>query len=190
MPIGIRRGERELPARQAEAFGQQTGGDRRIRRRQHEGRSESETLGDRLHGRDRGVPDHRARVAEAEVDEVDAVDRREVRALGPVDEHGPRARPLRHPEHRHPVGQVHARLVPELLGARVRRPEPLGLLGPEGREPSPILVHGLSDQRCFASRRRRALLASCVATTMTIARMNTNDAMTFASGGMPRAAAM
>ena len=188
VPVGVGRRQRELPARQAEPFREQPGGDGRVGGREHEGGALCEPPRDRVDRRRRGVPDHRAGVAEAEIHVVEAVGAGEVGARGGVDEDRPGTRPLRHPEHRHAVRHALARLAPELFGTRMLRAEPLGLVRPEPGEAVAVRVH--CDQPRLARRRRRAPAASWVATTRMIARKNTNEAITFAWGGMPRAAAM
>ena len=62
----------------------------------------------------RRVTGHRAGVAEAEVDVVDAVDVDEVGAVRRIDEDRERARPAGHPVHRHSTQQVGLRLFGEL----------------------------------------------------------------------------
>jgi hypothetical protein len=75
------------------------------------------------------VPGHRARVAEAEVDVLVAVDVGEARALGVRREDREAARPADHPVHRDAAEQRAPRLLGELERARVLRAEALQLPG-------------------------------------------------------------
>src|SRR5215218_4401412 len=68
---------------------------------------------------------------------------------------------------------------------RVR--EAVDLLPPDPRQPGPVLVRHWPS---LASRLRFAAPRSWEITTSTIAARNTADAITFASAGMPRAAAV
>ena len=72
--VGVGRGERELPVRQAEAAGQLLADPERVLGREHERDARARLLRDRRDGRRRRVAGHRAGVAEAEVDVVVAVD--------------------------------------------------------------------------------------------------------------------
>ena len=100
-PVGVGRRHRELPAREPEPAAQLLGHPDRVLRRQHRGDALGGALGDG--GRDlrQRVAGHRAGVAQAQVDVLDAVDVREPRPGGRVHEHRERAGPPRHPRHRY-----------------------------------------------------------------------------------------
>ena len=128
-PVGVGGGERELPDRQAEAARELLGAGDRVLGRQHERRALAHLVADRLGGRGRRVPGHRARVAEAQVDVLDSVDVGEAGAGRLGDEDRERARPLDHPVHRH-TGQERAarraRAAPASVGAARRTGPPRG----------------------------------------------------------------
>ena len=118
--VGVRRRERELPVLQAEAAAELGGHPERVLGREHGRDAAAGLLRD---GPDRGVgrvAGHRARVPEAEVDVLVAVDAREARAVGLGDVGRERARPARHPVHGHAVEHVLLRALEELARAGVR----------------------------------------------------------------------
>ena len=99
--VRVGRRQRELPPRQAEAPRR---APRRPRARPRSGASRDPArrlLGDRAHGRLGRVACHRARVAEAEVDVLDARRRRGSARRGLDREHREAAGPAHHPVHRH-----------------------------------------------------------------------------------------
>ena len=139
-PVGVGGGERELPDRQAEAARELLGAGDRVLGGQHERRALAHLVADRLGGRGRRVPGHRAGVAEAQVDVLDSVDVGEAGAGRLGDEDRERARPLDHPVHRH-TGQERAPgALVQRLRAWVQLDEPGLLAGLQGGQPA--AVHG------------------------------------------------
>ncbi len=116
--------ERELPGRQAEAPGELLRHPERIIGRQHRRDAPGRLRRDRSQRRRRGVAAHGARVAEAEVDDLVAVDVGEAAARSLLHEQREPARPLRHPVHRHAREQVSPRTHGELGRARMLGGEP------------------------------------------------------------------
>ena len=98
--IGVRRRQRELPARKSETARQLLTHPERVLARQHQGDSMGGLLRHSAHGRLRRVPGHRACVPEAEVDVLVPVDVAEAGALSIGGKHGKAARPTDHPRHR------------------------------------------------------------------------------------------
>ena len=160
VPVGVGRRERELPTGQPEALGEQGGGGRRVTGGQHVRRAAGELGTDRRDGSGGRVPDHRPGVAEAQIDVVDPVDAPEVGARCAIDEDRPGARPLLHPEHRHAVRHVLARLEPGPLGLGASGAIGGELVAPQRGQPFPILVHVAPPQPSRASLRRRAAALS------------------------------
>ena len=136
-------GERELPARQAEAARELGADPERVLGRKHDRDPAGGLLGDRTQGRRGRVPAHRAGVAEAEVDVLVAVDVDEARALRLRDEDGEAARPLAHPVHRHAGEEVRLRSGRELGRPRVSHHEPLLLAAHQLRQAF-VGRHGVS----------------------------------------------
>ena len=146
--VGVRGRERELPPADAEPALELVGGDDRVLGGQHVGDAAAELLLDRA---DRGVgtvPGHRARVAQAEVDVLVAVDVREVGPSGLLDEERIGPCPLDHPVHGNTVekgapGALEERLRP-WVGALERRH--LGTHEPlqPGAIQDPAACHGCS----------------------------------------------
>ena len=130
---------------------------------------------------------HRAGITETEVDVIDAIHVDEMRTGGTFHVDRPWPRPLGHPEHRHAVGQVRCGLGEELGGTRTFGPEQVDLCLPESGKPGAIFV---GHQPILASRLRRAAALTCCETTRMMAMRKTAEAITFASAGMPREAAM
>ena len=130
-------------------------------------------------GRCRRMPAHRAGVAEAEVDEVDPVLALEMGTACSAHVERPWTRPLLHPQHRDAAWEVLASSLPHRPARRMARCETCDLGLRERR-----------DAHDFASRFLRAAEVSWLAITSTIAKMNTADPITLASGGMPFAAAV
>ena len=62
------------------------------------------------------MPHHGAGITEAQVDVVDPIYAGEMGALSVIDIDRPRAWPLRHPQHRNPVGHSVRSFVEELTG--------------------------------------------------------------------------
>ena len=118
--VGVRRGQRELPVRHAEAAAQLLGDPDRVLGRHHRRHAAelADAPRDRAHRRLRGVAGHRARVAEREVDVLVAVDVGEVGAARLGVEERIAADPLRHPRHRDAEDLGAARLLGELERAR------------------------------------------------------------------------
>ena len=136
--VRVRGRQRELPVGQPEAALELLADPDRVLGREHVGDAASELPLDRL-DRGRGaVPGHRARVAEAEVDVVVAVDAAKRRALGGLDERRERARPADHPVHRDAVVERGLRPLEQLLRARVLGDEALSLGFVERFEPSAV----------------------------------------------------
>ena len=98
--VRVGRGQRELPEREPEAPRQLLADPGRVLGRKHRRRAARRLGSERLDDRLRRVPGHRARVAEAEVDVLVAVDVDDPRALRLLDEHREAARPASHPAHR------------------------------------------------------------------------------------------
>ena len=121
--VGVRRRERQLPVLQAEAPAEFAGHPEGVLSRQHGRDAAAGLLRD---GPDRGVrrvAGHGARVAEAEVDVLVAVDAGEARAVGFRDVGREGARPARHPVHGHAVEHVLLGALEESSGTRVARDE-------------------------------------------------------------------
>ena len=115
--VGVGRRHRHLPVRESEPPGELAGDPRRVGGRQHGGDAALGLAGDRLGHLGECVPGHRAGVAEAEVDELVAVDVGEPGPVGLGDEQREVARPAGHPRHRNAGEQVVAS-----LGGELRRP--------------------------------------------------------------------
>ena len=90
--VGVGGRHRHLPPGQAEAAAELAGDPGGVRRGQHRGDPALGALAHRLGHRRQAVAGHRAGVAEAQVDEVDAVDVGEAAARGRLDEQRERAR--------------------------------------------------------------------------------------------------
>ena len=118
VPVGVRGRQRELPVGQPEPLGQPRRHRDRVLGRQHRRDPAARAAGHGLDGRRGGVAHHRAGVAEAEVDVVDAVDAGEVRAGGALDEDREVAGPLDHPAHRDAARHVRRGLLGEGPGPR------------------------------------------------------------------------
>jgi hypothetical protein len=101
-PVRIRRRERELPAREAEAPRQLAPDPDRVLARKHQRDPAARLLGERPHRRLRRVTRHRRGVAEAEVDVLVPVHVAEARSLRVGREDREAAGPADHPRHRHP----------------------------------------------------------------------------------------
>ena len=99
--ICVGRSERELPARQPETAGELLSDPERVLTWEHERDASRCLLRHRLHGRRRGVPGHRRRVAKAEVHVVVAVHVAKASAVRLHGEHREPSRPGDHPRHRH-----------------------------------------------------------------------------------------
>ena len=118
--VGVRRGERELPVRHAEAPAQLLRDPDRVLGRHH--RRHAAELADatrnRAHRRLRRVTGHRAGVAEREVDVLVAVDVGDAGAARLRVEERIAADPLRHPRHRNAEDLGSASLLGELERTR------------------------------------------------------------------------
>ena len=118
-PIGVGRGERELPARKPEAPRHLLTDPDRVLGREHQRRSAAHLLG-HGHGRRLGrMARHRARVTQAEIDVLVPVDVAEPRPGGLLDEDGERAGPLGHPVHRDSGEKRAPRAAEQLQGTGV-----------------------------------------------------------------------
>src|SRR6266566_1551678 len=126
-PIRVRRGERELPARQPEAAGQLFAYPERILTREHERDAACGLVCHRPHGRCRGMPGHRGRVTEAEVRILETVHVAKTGAARLGGEHREASRPAYHPRHRHSREQRALGPRGELARARVLTFEPVEL---------------------------------------------------------------
>ena len=104
--VGVGGGHRHLPDRQAEPPAQLGADPRRIDRWQHRGDAPTGLGVERVGDLGEAVACHRAGVAEAEVDVVEAVRVGEVGAMGSVEEDGERAWPAGHPGHGNAAQQV------------------------------------------------------------------------------------
>ena len=98
--VRVGRRQRELPERKPEAPRQLLADPGRVLGRKHRRRAARRLSSERLDDRLRRVPGHRARVAEAEVDVLVAVDVDDPCALRLLDEDRESARPASHPAHR------------------------------------------------------------------------------------------
>ena len=98
-PVGIGRGQGELPERQAEALLQIFRYENGVFGGQHERYTTAHLLLYRFHDGKRRMPRHRPGVAQAEIDVAMAVDIVEMRALGLAHKRRECARPLEHPVH-------------------------------------------------------------------------------------------
>ena len=127
--VGVGGRHRHLPAGEAEAPAELAGDPGGVGRGEHRGDAALGALADRLGDRGQAVAGHRAGVAEAEVDVVDAVDVGEAAAAGGLHEQRERPRPPGHPRHRHAGQQVLAGLRGEPRRGRVQVDEALLLLG-------------------------------------------------------------
>ncbi len=125
--VRVGRRDRELPPRQAEPPRQLLAHPQRVLARKHQRDPARGLLGDRTHDRLGRVPGHRAGVAEAEVDVLDAVDVAEASALCLARKNGKAARPADHPVHRHTGQERRVRAVRELRRAGVLALEALEL---------------------------------------------------------------
>ncbi len=123
--VGVGRRNGELPVAEAEALGHQLADGAGILARQHRRDPALGLRGDRGDGRRRGMPAHRAGVAEAEIDVGVAVDVGHLGAARRVDVDREAPRPARHPVHRHPGEEVRGGGVMDLARARVQVLEPL-----------------------------------------------------------------
>ena len=125
---------------------------------------------------------------------VQPIDIREMRAMRLTNIDGPWPRPLGHPQHGHPVGQVRCGGMPEALGCGPRGPEAFDLDRPQSGQSRSILVcggrSGVRHQATLASRFLRIAEDTWEMRTRMIAKKKTAEAMTFASAGIPRAAEM
>ena len=145
--IGVGRGDRELPVRQAEPSGQLLSGPDRVLRRQHRGDPAPELAFDGGDRRRRAVAGHRAGVAEAEVDVVVAVDVVEVGARGVLHVEREGARPLHHPVHRDAGEERTPGALVKRPGARVTVDEVGPLAGHQSGEAGAV-EDGHGDHRC------------------------------------------
>jgi hypothetical protein len=146
-PIGVGGGHRDLPHGQTEAAGELLGDPRRVVVRQHGGDAPARLRRERVGHLGEGVARHRAGVAEAEVDVLDAVDVDEARAVGFVEEQRERAGQAGHPRHRNAAEQV-CRRGPTLGGrAGVEVDEALLLVGRQGGQTRAI-DRGGRDHGC------------------------------------------
>ncbi len=119
-PVGVGGGEGEAPARHREAPGQLGGDPLRVGSRQHR-RQPAEVLGaapDRRERRVGGVPGHRARVAEREVDALVTVEIGDAVPLRRLETEREPAGPHPHPRHRDLPEEVRPLLV-QRAAARV-----------------------------------------------------------------------
>jgi hypothetical protein len=112
--VRVGRGHRELPVRDAEPTGHLGPDPGGVLGRQHERDTSRGLFGDRLDGDRRGMAGHAARITEAQVDELVAVDIPEAGAFGSIDEDGMIAGPAGHPVHRHPEQERSLGLVGQL----------------------------------------------------------------------------
>ena len=146
--VGVRRGRRDLPARQAEALDQKLADDGRVLARQH-GRQAARSLRrDRRGDGRRRMAEHRARIAEAEVDQAMAVriGERGAARLGDNEREG--QGPIAHPMHRHAVVEAFRALGRECLGERAGRGKRLRLVPEDGLDARAIHAgHGLGQGR-------------------------------------------
>ena len=126
-PVGIGGRRRELPERQPEALGQQLTDHGRVFAGQHRGQAARGLARHRLNHRCRRVAEHRAGVAEAEVDQRVAVRVDKLRARGLCHLQRERRAPVVHPVQRHAEHQVSRGSRGQFARARVARDE-LGAL--------------------------------------------------------------
>ena len=185
--VRVGRREAELPGRHPESLGQHRGRCCGIRCRQHEGRALGELSRDRRNCGSGCMAAHCPGITETEVHVIDAIRVDEVRTGSTVHVDRPRPGPFGHPEHRHTVGQMSRSLSEKLGGPRTCGSEQVDLGLPETGEPCTIVV---AHQPTLASRLRRAAALTCCETTRAIAIRNTAEAITFASAGIPRDAAI
>ena len=125
-PVRVRRGQRELPARDTEAACQLLAHGQRVLARQHQRDPACRLVGDRSNGRPGRMSRHRAGVPEAEVDVLEPVGVSEAGILRVDREDGEAAGPPHHPVHRDAAEQRS----PRLLGQRART----RMVGVEARE--------------------------------------------------------
>ena len=147
-------GLRHLPERQAEQLRELLADARHALRRQHRVMPVGAGFGQRARDRGRRMAEHRAGVAEAEIDVGVAVDVFDFDAARAAHEQRMRRAPVAHPVHGHAVEPVR--------GAGLREPRGLGVRGREGfalarREPAPALRCRCRD--AARSSRRRYLRA-------------------------------
>ena len=174
--VRVGRGQRELPEREPEAPRQLLADPGRVLGRKHRRRAARRLGSERLDDRLRRVPGHRARVAEAEVDVLVAVDVDDPRALRLLDEHRESARPASHPAHRDAEQERRAGALAQLERTRMALAEGLELvLEPRGqpiavdrdhppprslhRHRSVQLRHHVLDLRVVLERVHRQILA-------------------------------
>ena len=144
--VRVGRGQRELPVLEAEPALELLAAPHGVLGREHVGDPAAVDLAlDSGDGRGRPVAGHRARVAEAQVDVLVAVDVGEVSAGGGLHEDREAARPLDHPVHRH-AGQERPRgPLEERQGARMICSELSFLALHQGVEASaiegPVIAH-------------------------------------------------
>ena len=119
-PVGVGRGQRELPAGEAEAPRHLLADPDRVLGREHERRPAPHLLGDGRGGGLGRMAGHRPGITEAQVDVLVSVDVAEPRAGRLVDEHREAARPLGHPVHRDAREERSPSPVEQLQRTRVR----------------------------------------------------------------------
>ena len=142
--VGVGRRHRHLPAREPEPPGELAGDPRRVGGREHRRDAPLGLAGDRVGHLGERVAGHRAGVAEAEVDELVAVDIGAPRPVGLGDEQREGARPAGHPRHRHAGEQVLAGVGGELRRPRMQLDETLLLLRVQVSQPTPVVAPELS----------------------------------------------
>jgi hypothetical protein len=132
--VGIRGRLRELPPGQAEQRSQAFSHLRHLRRRQHGGEPARRLRGDgRRHGR-RGMPEHRAGIAQAEIHVAMPVDIGQLRITRFRDVQRHRQGPVAHPVHGHTGREMPGRVAREFRGAWPRGKIGQALTLDQGRE--------------------------------------------------------
>ena len=132
--VRVRGAQRELPEGEPEAPRELLADPGRILGREHRRRAASSLGRHRLDDGLRRVAGHRARVAEAEVDVLVAVDVDDPRSSRLLDEHGEVPGPARHPAHRDAEQERGAGALAQLERARMAPAKRLGLvLEPRGQ---------------------------------------------------------
>ena len=99
-------GGRDLPRRKPELVLEQSAELQRVFTRQHVGQPAPCLSGDGARNRGRGMAEHRARIPEAEIVQLDAVETGDRRAFRLAHDERKRQRPVLHPVHRHAAEKI------------------------------------------------------------------------------------